>query len=47
MFLYKLIENDELILALEWAKENNVTLIDAPEMKIINDKRSKEKNAKK
>ena len=31
----------------EWAKENNVTLIDAPEMKIINDKRSKEKNAKK
>ena len=28
----------------DWAKENNVTLIDAAEMKIINDKRSKEKN---
>jgi hypothetical protein len=28
----------------EWAKENNVTLITEKEMKIINDKRSKEKN---
>ena len=28
----------------DWAKENNVTLIDVAEMKIINDKRSKEKN---
>ena len=27
----------------DWAKENNVTLIDEAEMKIINDKRSKEK----
>ncbi len=27
-----------------WAKENNVTEISAVEMKIINDKRSKEKN---
>ena len=26
-----------------WAKENNVDLIDEKEMKIINDKRSKEK----
>ena len=30
-----------------WAKENNVTLIDAEHMKIINDKRAKEKAAKK
>ena len=28
----------------DWAKENGVTLIDVAEMKIINDKRSKEKN---
>ncbi len=27
----------------DWAKENNVTLIDEPEMKIINDKRAEEK----
>lgn len=27
----------------DWAKENNVTLIREEEMKIINDKRSKEK----
>ena len=31
----------------DWAKENNVTLITAKEMQIINDKRSKEKNKKK
>ncbi len=30
----------------DWAKENNVTLIDAPEMKIINDKRAAEKAKK-
>ena len=30
----------------DWAKENNVTLITAEHMKIINDKRSKEKNKK-
>ena len=30
----------------DWAKENNVELITAAEMKIINDKRSKEKNKK-
>ena len=30
----------------DWAKENNVTLITAAEMKIINDKRSKEKSKK-
>ena len=30
----------------EWAKENNVTLITEKEMQIINDKRSKEKNGK-
>ena len=30
----------------EWARENNVDLIDASHMKIINDKRSKEKNKK-
>ena len=30
----------------EWARENNVTLIDAGHMKIINDKRAKEKNKK-
>ena len=30
----------------EWAKENNVDLIDASHMKIINDKRAKEKNKK-
>ena len=30
----------------DWAKENNVTLITAKEMQIINDKRSKEKNKK-
>jgi len=29
-----------------WAKENNVDLITAEHMKIINDKRSKEKNRK-
>ena len=31
----------------DWAKENNVTLITAEHMKIINDKRSKEKNKNK
>ena len=31
----------------DWAKENGVTLITAEHMKIINDKRSKEKNKKK
>ena len=30
----------------DWAKENNITLITAKEMQIINDKRSKEKNKK-
>ena len=30
----------------DWAKENNVTLIDETHMKIINDKRAKEKNKK-
>ena len=30
----------------DWARENNVTLIDATHMKIINDKRAKEKNRK-
>ena len=30
----------------EWARENNVTLITAKEMQIINDKRAKEKNKK-
>ena len=30
----------------DWAKENNVELIDAAHMKIINDKRAKEKNKK-
>ena len=30
----------------EWARENNVELITAEHMKIINDKRSKEKNKK-
>ena len=30
----------------DWAKENNCTLITAAEMKIINDKRAKEKNKK-
>ena len=30
----------------DWAKENNVELIDATHMKIINDKRAKEKNKK-
>ncbi len=30
----------------DWAKENNVTLIDENHMKIINDKRAKEKNKK-
>lgn len=30
----------------DWAKQNGVTLIDAEHMKIINDKRSKEKNKK-
>ena len=30
----------------DWAKENNVTLIDESHMKIINDKRAKEKNKK-
>ena len=29
-----------------WAKENNVTLVTAEHMKIINDKRAKEKNKK-
>ena len=31
----------------DWAKENNVTLVTAEHMKIINDKRAKEKNATK
>ncbi len=31
----------------EWAKENNVTVIDVEEVKIINDKRKQEKDAKK
>ena len=31
----------------DWAKENNVELVTAEHMKIINDKRSKEKNKKK
>ncbi len=31
---------------IDWAKENNVELIDAEHMQIINDKRSKEKNKK-
>jgi hypothetical protein len=31
----------------EWAKENNVTLITEKEMQIINDKRSKEKKNRK
>jgi hypothetical protein len=30
----------------DWAKENNVTLITEEHMKIINDKRAKEKNKK-
>lgn len=30
----------------EWARENNVTLITEEHMKIINDKRSKEKSKK-
>ena len=30
----------------EWARENNVELVDASHMKIINDKRAKEKNKK-
>ena len=30
----------------DWARENNVTLITEEHMKIINDKRSKEKNKK-
>ena len=30
----------------EWARENNVEVIDASHMKIINDKRAKEKNKK-
>ena len=30
----------------DWAKENNCVLITAAEMKIINDKRAKEKNKK-
>ncbi|MBQ3486798.1 MAG: hypothetical protein IJA71_00790, partial [Clostridia bacterium] len=30
----------------DWAKENDVTLVDASHMKIINDKRAKEKNKK-
>ena len=30
----------------DWAKENNVTLIDASHMQIINDTRAKEKNKK-
>ena len=30
----------------DWAKENNVTIIDASHMQIINDKRAKEKNKK-
>ena len=30
----------------DWAKENNVQLLDATHMKIINDKRAKEKNKK-
>ena len=31
----------------QWAKENNVELIDAEHMKIINDKRAEEKKRKK
>ena len=31
----------------EWAKENNVTLITDKEVKIINDKRNAEKEARK
>ena len=30
----------------DWAKENNVTLVTAEHMKIINDKRAKEKSKK-
>ena len=30
----------------QWAKENGVTLVTAEHMKIINDKRAKEKNKK-
>ncbi len=30
----------------DWAKENNVTLVTAEHMKIISDKRAKEKNRK-
>ena len=30
----------------DWARENDVTLIDATHMQIINDKRAKEKNKK-
>lgn len=30
----------------EWGRENGVDLIDAEHMKIINDKRAKEKNKK-
>ena len=30
----------------DWAKENGVTLVDASHMKIINDKRAKEKQKK-
>ena len=30
----------------DWARENNVELITAEHMKIINDKRAKEKNKK-
>ena len=37
---------DQLKVFVDWAKENNVELINADHMKIINDKRSKEKNKK-
>ena len=39
---------DTLVLkgCVEWARENNCELITAAEMKIINDKRAKEKNKK-
>ena len=39
------IENQEFAIN-KWAKENNVTLITPEHMKIINDKRNKEKQRK-
>ena len=38
--------SQRMVACVHWAKENNVELITAAEMKIINDKRSKEKNKK-